>query len=70
MRYFNSRSDGRSFDEAMIEAVWQKGDQKLMSTSAKMSAARACSGHIMVGKNSGVGRLIISFRFPKEGQTI
>jgi hypothetical protein len=25
MGYFNTRSDGRSFDEATIEAVWQKG---------------------------------------------
>ena len=25
MSYFNTKSDGKSFDEATIEAVWQKG---------------------------------------------
>lgn len=25
MRNFNTKSDGKSFDESMIEAVWQKG---------------------------------------------
>ena len=28
MREFNTKSDGKSFDEAMIEAVWQKGTQE------------------------------------------
>jgi 5-methylcytosine-specific restriction endonuclease McrA len=55
MRSFNTKSDGRSFDESAVEAVWQKGTPEESLSSFRKDACGASMQRQKYGKQEQWG---------------
>jgi len=69
MRSFNTRSDGRSFDEATTEAVWRKGTPEPAYTGFRKDVCGASMQRTKYGKQEQWGWEIDHIKPVSKGGT-
>jgi hypothetical protein len=69
MREFNTKSDGKSFDESTIEAVWQKGKPEPGYQSFRKDVCGASMQRGLYGKQDRWGWEIDHIKPVSEGGT-
>ena len=69
MRYSNTKADGKSFDEATIEAVWKKGTPEPDVANFRKDICRASMQRQRYGKQEEWGWEIDHIKPVSEGGT-